>query len=153
MLGFRPLATSTSLGASSRHIRRRKHNLRHLVTRLPSQGKLPTRRPHTTLHSGAYRVEEEPKQRTLVQPGTRPASVARRKGTSSLCARLESPRIRLADYKYVHCRLTPTPSCTVDTKLSMAEAPTPLTWIADTGSVVDAISLVHLEKLGSKRED
>ena len=42
---------------------------------------------------------------------------------------------------------------TVDAKMSMAEAPTPLTWIADTGSDVDAISLVHLEELGSKRED
>ena len=42
---------------------------------------------------------------------------------------------------------------TFDTKLSMAEAPIPVTWIADTGSDGDAISLRHLEKLGSKRED
>ena len=77
-------------------------SLGHPVTRLSSQGKLPTRRPHTTLHSGAHRVEEEPTQKTLVQPGTRPASVARRKDTSSRCARLGSPRTRLADYKYVH---------------------------------------------------
>ena len=89
---------------------RRKHNLGHPVTRLPSQWKLPTRRPHTTPHSGAHRVEEEPTQKTLVQTGTRPASVARRRDTSSLCGRLGSPRTRLADYKYVHCRLTPTPS-------------------------------------------
>ena len=51
------------------------------------------------------------------------------------------------------CMQTDANTITVDTKLSMAEAPTPLTWIADTGSDVDAISLVPLEKLGSKGED
>ena len=50
----------------SAHQKAKHSNPGHPVMRLPSQGKLPTRRLHTMLHIGVHRVEEEPTQRTLV---------------------------------------------------------------------------------------